>query len=171
MQREYASNYGESIFEVAVKTYGSSEYIFKLIEDNPSVFENLGSLTITGQVIIWDDAYKISSAGLVAVPVVNDAVIVGQWGQSLYDVCLQTYGSLNNLFVLMRDNEISNLNAQLLSQRVFTFDKRLVADNIILKRNEREKIIYSTQAGYFNPALQEDLSFEMQEDGSISMRE
>lgn len=49
-------------------------------------------------------------------------------GQSIYDVCLQTYGSLDYLYKLMQDNGINGLNELVLSRQAFVWDDNLVVD-------------------------------------------
>lgn len=52
-------------------------------------------------------------------------------GQSIYDVCLQTYGSLDYLYRLMQDNGIEGLNEQIYSRQEFVWDDSLVVDQLI----------------------------------------
>ncbi len=67
-----------------------------------------------------------------------------QTGQSIYDVCLQTYGTLNLLFKLLVDNKISVSNTHNLSGVVFIFDDELVKDYSVFNHNVTENIHYAT---------------------------
>lgn len=49
-------------------------------------------------------------------------------GQSIYDVCLQTYGSLDFLYKLMQDNGVNGLNEDVLSRQIFVWDDSLVVN-------------------------------------------
>lgn len=49
-------------------------------------------------------------------------------GQSIYDVCLQTYGSLDYLGKLMDDNGINGVDEDVLSGQVFEWDDQLIVD-------------------------------------------
>lgn len=49
-------------------------------------------------------------------------------GQSIYDVCLQTYGSLDFLYKLIQDNDIAGVNVPVLSRQQFVWDDSLVLD-------------------------------------------
>ena len=49
-------------------------------------------------------------------------------GQSIYDICLQTYGVLDYLYKLMIDNGILGLNSGIPSGTVFSWDDTLVQD-------------------------------------------
>lgn len=52
-------------------------------------------------------------------------------GQSIYDVCLQTYGSLDYLYKLMQDNGIEGLDEPVYSRQQFVWDDSLVVDQLI----------------------------------------
>ena len=49
-------------------------------------------------------------------------------GQSIYDVCLQTYGSLDFLYRLMQDNGVNGLDEDVRSGQSFVWDDNLVLD-------------------------------------------
>lgn len=49
-------------------------------------------------------------------------------GQSIYDVCLQTYGDLNYLYKLLQDNNIAGVNEPVRSRQQFVWDDSLVLD-------------------------------------------
>lgn len=66
-------------------------------------------------------------------------------GQSIYDVCLQTYGDLKYLFTkLIPDNGFISLNMTDLGGRSFIFDTDFIKDNSVYNRNTNENIIYVT---------------------------
>ena len=52
-------------------------------------------------------------------------------GQSLLDVCLITYGSMDYIVKLANDNGITDLCTYQLSGKVFTFDSSLVVNQVI----------------------------------------
>lgn len=65
-------------------------------------------------------------------------------GQSIYDVCLQTYGSLDYLFRLMQDNGITGLNESVVSRQQFTWDDSFVTDQQINAAFAASNTTYST---------------------------
>lgn len=67
-------------------------------------------------------------------------------GQSIYDVCLQTYGSLDFLFKLLQDNSIAGLNADVLSGQKFTWDETLVVNQQINSAFAASGINYATSS-------------------------
>ena len=85
-------------------------------------------------------------------------------GQSIYDVCLNTYGTLNLLFKLIKDNKISSTNEQRLAGKVFTFDTSLIIDNSIFNV-VNNAIVYATQEKYGVFLQKEDRFYLLKEDG------
>lgn len=60
---------------------------------------------------------------------------------TIYDVCLNTYGSLDFLVKLMLDNNYINVNTYPTSGQVFIFDETLIANQAVQNVN----IIYATK--------------------------
>jgi hypothetical protein len=63
-------------------------------------------------------------------------------GQSIYDICLQTYGSLDHfingestLFKLIRENNIGSVNESGFAGKIFIFDASLIIDNSVYLKN------------------------------------
>ncbi|HVX01015.1 MAG TPA: hypothetical protein VHA52_11345 [Candidatus Babeliaceae bacterium] len=63
-------------------------------------------------------------------------------GQSLYDICLNTYGSLDYLLKLMLDNSITTLSHMPGPDQQFVYDTTLVANQQITQLN----YVYATIA-------------------------
>lgn len=78
-----------------------------------------------------------------------------QQGQSIYDICLMTYGTLDNfsntsysaLFKLMQDNSFSGVNQYPYPGQKFSWDDTLVADQNVSITNTVAKVNYATRAG------------------------
>jgi glycopeptide antibiotics resistance protein len=60
---------------------------------------------------------------------------------TIYDVCLNTYGSLDYLVKLMVDNKFVSVNEYPVNEQEFIFDETLVVD----KSTKDLKIKYATQ--------------------------
>ena len=67
-------------------------------------------------------------------------------GQSLMDVCLNTYGSLDYLYKLLQDSGVSNINQPVVSQQQFTWDSDLIVDQNVNKITTLQNVIYATAA-------------------------
>lgn len=67
-------------------------------------------------------------------------------GQSIYDVCLQTYGSLDYLFKLMQDNAFAGLDEIVISGQEFFWDDSLVINQQVNAAFLATGQLYSTMA-------------------------
>lgn len=72
-------------------------------------------------------------------------------GQSIYDVCLQIYGTLDllkngrsALLQLIIDNGLGNINVSNLKGIVLNFNTDLVADNSIFNNNSSNGVFYAS---------------------------
>jgi hypothetical protein len=52
-------------------------------------------------------------------------------GQSIFDVCLQTYGSMDFLYKLVGDNAFPDINTNPFSNQAFSFDPDLLVDQVL----------------------------------------
>lgn len=69
-------------------------------------------------------------------------------GQSLQDVCLQTYGDLGYICKLMQDNDIDSIDDSVGSNQAFIWDDSLVVNQLINQAFIASGIFYSTDAEY-----------------------
>ncbi|CAB4218271.1 hypothetical protein UFOVP1596_11 [uncultured Caudovirales phage] len=134
MLREYNVHDGETIFDIAINTYGSTDYVYKLIADNPVITSiDFDFSLYPGTILLWDPDFKIIQApdltSADTAPASTLASYTALDGQSIFDICLQTYGDLNLLYKLMQDNKIDNTNSTMLKGSVFIFDTLLIKDN------------------------------------------
>jgi hypothetical protein len=67
-------------------------------------------------------------------------------GQSIYDVCLQTYGSLDYLYKLMQDNAFAGLDDKVISGQEFVWDDSLVINQQVNAAFLATGQLYSTMA-------------------------
>jgi len=70
-------------------------------------------------------------------------------GQSMYDICLITYGSMDYLVKLANDNTVQDLNNTALTGISFTYDNALVVNEILHQQINQQygtsqSIIYGT---------------------------
>jgi len=105
---------------------------------------------------------------------VNSTLYYAQPGQSIYDVCLMVYGSLDYLTLLCTDNNIGGLNEVDASGKVFKFDPLKVKSNSLKEYNNINGITYGTiytfpdQAGSYE--LRDDFGYELRDDYSFELR-
>ena len=83
---------------------------------------------------------------------------IAQIGQSLIDICLGTYGSLDFINKLMSDNNIDDINISPISQQIFIWDDKINDDFGILSQNN-----YSTQSDIISQSNKEfSLEFSLE---------
>jgi hypothetical protein len=70
-------------------------------------------------------------------------------GQSSFDACLQTYGSLDFLCKMLVDSGIDNVNTKLQSQKKIVYDDEVVIDQVVRNQSLISNIIYATDSGQF----------------------
>ena len=69
------------------------------------------------------------------------------YGQSLFDICLQLYGSLDFLYKLIQDSGIDSVNVVPFSGQLFIYDDEQVTDQAIINKNVLGNILYATDIG------------------------
>lgn len=69
------------------------------------------------------------------------------YGQSILDVCLNCYGSLDLLYKIIQDSGVENANAIPLSGQKYTYDDELVTDANVYRQMTLSGVIYATNFG------------------------
>jgi hypothetical protein len=65
-------------------------------------------------------------------------------GQSLADICMNTYGSMDFFYKLLQDSGVANANQIPYSGQPFTWDETLTVDNAVNRTTILGKIRYAT---------------------------
>lgn len=90
-----------------------------------------------------------------------------QEGQSLTDVCLNTYGSIDYFIKLLNDNNLSPLDVPFSGQIVY-WDDSLVENQSIQLLITKNNIIFATMPA---PPLIENEAYLLQESGDFILQE
>jgi len=92
--------------------------------------------------------------------------ITSQNGQSIYDICIQTYGSLDLLYKLIQDNNLTNIDATLQPGTTLQWDSSLITDNSFYGYLQRNSLNIGTA---LSNGIQEEIVEELleQEDGDL----
>lgn len=92
-----------------------------------------------------------------------------QQGQSIYDICVQVYGSLDYLLKLMQDNGVNNIDIDFdsLVGKLFNYDPTISKRSPIFNNNDNKQIIYSTRSPFPSYELEGDFNDDFNEDFSI----
>jgi len=86
-------------------------------------------------------------------------------GQSLQDVCMITYGSLDYLVQLANDNYITDLNSSSLSGVTFTYNDTLVVNQVLQQQLNQGYGTAPAVLAYY--VSEDDGSYYESEDGNI----
>jgi hypothetical protein len=155
----YSVNSGQNIFDVVINTIQDFNSVYSLLQNNniPKLLSSINGLNINyvqppvTPPIVKSQAYT---------PVNTISYFTSIPNQSVYDVCLQTYGDLNNTYKLIQDSGFKNISNYPLPNTSFTFDKSLQKDAIFASYLSKKGIIINTvqtqKTSSTNYLLQED---------------
>ena len=68
-------------------------------------------------------------------------------GQSLFDVCLNCYGGLDNYYKLLQDSDVENADVSVKSNQLFNFDAEQIIDESVNRTTTLSGILFATAAG------------------------
>lgn len=107
-----------------------------------------------------------------SVPSLNSKFFA-QPNQSIYDVCLMVYGTLDLLIKLLDDNDINGLNNVNAVGNVFIFDTTIRQNVSILNYNDNYNIVYGTletPPSVYSIELRDDGGYELRDDLGYELR-
>ena len=67
-------------------------------------------------------------------------------GQSIWDVCLNTYGSFDYMVKLLTDNNVDNVNLYPINGQSYQWDETLTANQAVNQQAQNSGTIYATKA-------------------------
>lgn len=119
---------GQNVYDVALLLYGSASAVGKLCVDN-----NIGYDTVLngGDTLIWDKSYQIITPNQIDTTLktpANYGYYTGMYGQTIFDVCLITYGKYELLSKLCDENGITSFDNIQANGITFKFDLDFVND-------------------------------------------
>jgi len=130
MLKEYKVLNGETIQDVTVKLYGSIDYQFLLISQN-----NISiSTDITDLILKYDDSIITTIPNNIQA---NNAIsttqnsVLGVEGQSIFDVAIQTQGTMDNVIELMDSNNISFIQLNSVKSKVIIYYENKIKNRLI----------------------------------------
>ena len=165
---QYATNDGESIFDIVLKTVGNLEKTYEFILANPQIsninfsFDNV--LLITNYTPPTAVAPSNLLGKIKIAPTTGN--VIGRDGQSVFDLCLMSTGNIGGIMQFLLDNNISNVNEDVLIGKPFTFNLDSVLDNIFYNKITTNNTVFNTGITIKTAAiLQENGYYILQENG------
>lgn len=149
VQQEVKVLNGQNIFDLVLGTYKDLNLTYKLIQENPDIdsinFDFEGSSNV---VISYDPTFSIplpaplnQGSGTPANPI---KTIKLKENQSIYDACLMTYGTLENMYKLLQDSGIDSITTKGLAQKTLIYDSNLIEDNAVYESIKSKGFIFAT---------------------------
>ena len=165
MQKEVKVLNGQTIFDIALYCYNDATLVYNLINENSIITDIL--MNLTGYTLVYTPVEIVKNEAEQNTKKLNKIVTIKQ-NQSIFDLSLQYYGSIENVYDLIQSNSYfdsiltDNFNANVLNYTSETnyvnsyFSKNLI--DIATKPNG----ITIEGSNYL---LQEDGSYLLQENG------
>jgi hypothetical protein len=137
------------IFTLVMSVYGTLEVSCKLVSDNSALISSLNSdiSTLAGQTLTFDatsvkTSLPPSSVLSTPPPSHTQFTWTGREGQNMFDVCIQTYGKLDNQLKLMSDNNL-DFTTPVYGQ-VFNYNSTMIANGTIWNRTTGTTLVFSS---------------------------
>lgn len=137
------------IFTLIMNVYGTLEESIKFVSDNTAIIPSLDSEVnmLAGEVVYYNATLVVTA--LTPKPVLPDTappVLEYTWrgreGQNMFDVCIQTYGILDNQIKLLNDNNLTLISE--VYEQQFAYDSTLIANSSTWNRSTGMGVIFST---------------------------
>lgn len=161
MQKEVKVLQGQTIFDIALYCYNDSSLVYNLINENSFITDIL--MDLTGYTLVYTPIEIVKYEAKLNIKKENKVVTIRQ-EQSLFDLSLQYYGSIENVYDLIQENNYlenilsNNYNGNVLNYKSDTnYVNSYFSKNLI---NIGTNIIYN-----YNYLLQENNSYLLQENG------
>jgi len=74
--------------------------------------------------------------------------LISRNGQTIYDIAIMTYGSLDYVYKIVQDNLLYNINDPVPSSKTLIFDKDLVIDLTVFNAIVNRGVIFSTDEDF-----------------------
>ncbi len=156
---------GENLQDICIAVYGNLEAMGDLIKDNPILTSwTMDIEPLAGQSLIYDPAkFNILPSQVQAAAKIESSIknIVGQFGQSIYDILMLTYASFDNFSKLITDNNLTAINTNGLT---ITYDTKLL-------QNKELNRYMNNLAPAKASSLVEDIGYLLLEDGGYLLLE
>ncbi len=145
----YTIKVPSDIFTLVMSVYGTLEESVKLVSDNSALIPSFNSdiTALAGSVINYDITLVETSlppVSVLATPKAPKAQYnwTGREGQNAFDVCLQTYGKLDDQIKLMNDNNV-DFTSPVYAQ-VFNYTSSMIASSTTWNRTTAMGVVFSS---------------------------
>jgi hypothetical protein len=158
MPSVYKIQDGDTIFDVAIATYGSLEEVYKLIQDNSTKIVSIDSeLDLVAQPnlqLAYDETFvepeSQEDRQVPAVEVKN--IYIVKEGQTIFDIALTLYGNVEKAYQIMQDNieSIPYINQKIRAGTLLTFNTDNADDFVLIDYLIKNNVVMNTYYPEFN---------------------
>ncbi len=145
---EYKIKYGQTVYDLVLIAYNDLAYTYKFLQENPHITSIDFDLDANpGLTVTYDENFSVPEPPQFSAKNKEKSTtetITATNGQSIYDLCLMTYGDLGMIYKFMQENNIDSLNNTNLSGKVFTFNTALVSDTQVYNNIKATKKKFNT---------------------------
>lgn len=139
-----------TVSDLVVALYGTMDLAVKFINDNLFITSiNFDLSSYTGAIVFYDPNLTQSTPAnlkYVAAPPNTEAIYQVKQGQTIYDICMQVYLTLDRLNKLIDDNNLADIFTQpdKLMNLYLTYDSTLTANSSIFNSHKNSSLTYAT---------------------------
>ena len=129
----------QNVYDLNAVLYGNPSYVFKLINDNPTVLSGLSDSVFVGEYITYDTTISATTTTVnnIVAPIVQQKSIVVREQQNIYDLAVQLYGDASYIFKILADNpQFDNINNSNLVGQIASYNEQNLSITSHFKNNE-----------------------------------
>ena len=161
---------GQSIFDIALIAYQDASRVYDLISTNP--IENINSV-LTGITVNYTESRPLQNEIFVSQKSPNKPIIIN-FTQSIFDVAIQYYGSVENVYSFIKENGLENIKSNPVGTKLkYTINNTYVPIYFrSINKNIATKVIKDTENIIVsNFILRQDGGYLLRQDGGKFIRQ
>jgi len=120
-----------TIYDLVLQTGYTLDYIYTLIQQNTSLL-NVDTTPPKLTTVNYDNSFVPKTVPQLTVTTTKNTSNIGTLqkkdGQSIYDVVLQSYGSMDLVYKMIQDNNLTNVDDTIITGKVLSFTISEIVD-------------------------------------------
>jgi hypothetical protein len=143
--KEYKIKDGDSLFDIAIASYGDLNNIKDLLTVNNVSLDTVLPVTENVQ---YNEIFIVKNSGelnLIPAPVNDILNVITYSNQNIFDIVSQSYTTLDCLYKFAKDNNIEGTNDTDIVMKQYIYDRALIADNKMKEHVEKYNIRFATE--------------------------
>lgn len=160
------------IFTLIMNVYGTLEESIPFLSGNAALIPSLSAdiSMLAGEEVYYDAALVVTGLSPNPLLVASATPAIeytwpGREGQNMFDVCVQTYGVLDNMLKLLTDNNLEWGSP--VYEQPFLYDSTLIANSSVWSRSTGMGIVFSTGAPPLGGSFNTDFEYSSYEKTTV----